>query len=267
MIVDAHCHVWPDHLAPRVLAGRPAGLDPVHDGTIDGLRRTMDAAGVDHAMCLGVANVARTVERTNEFIGSLDRSRFTPFGTVHPDLPAAANLKSLRDNGIRGVKLHPMFQDLALADPRVAGLLRALADDEITVITHVGPGREGAQDERAAPRDLRALLDQIPHLRLIACHFGGYHRLAEAEEFLVGSRAMLETSWPPRLGDLDAERVRGIIARHGADRIVFGSDWPMADPAAEIAAVRALGLDAGDEQAILGGNLARLLGLDEHEPI
>ena len=261
MIVDAHCHVWPDHIAPRVLAGRPADLDPVHDGTIGGLRRTMDAAGVDHAMCLGVANVARTVERTNEFIGSLDRSRFTPFGTVHPDLPVAANLKSLRDHAIRGVKLHPMFQNLSLADPRVVDLLRALAGEGITVITHVGPGKAGADDERAAPAFLRAALDQIPDLRLIACHFGGYHRLDEAEEFLVGSRAVLETSWPPRLGDLDAERVRRIIARHGADRVVFGSDWPMADPGAEIAAVRSLGLDPGAEQAVLGGNLARLLGL------
>jgi uncharacterized protein len=39
----------------------------------------------------------------------------------------------------------------------------------------------------------------------------------------------------------------------------------MADPAAEIAAVRSLGLDAAREQAILGGNLARLLGLDAHD--
>jgi predicted TIM-barrel fold metal-dependent hydrolase len=264
VIVDAHCHVWPDHLAAKVLSGRPADLDPVHDGTIAGLGRTMDAAGVDHAMCLGVANVARTVERTNEFIGSLDRSRFTPFGTVHPDLPVEANLKSLRDNGIRGVKLHPMFQDLSFADPRVIELLGALADDCITVIAHVGAVGEGAGD-RAAPRHVRAALDQIPDLTLITCHFGGYHRLDEAEEFLVGSRAVLETSWPPRLRDLDAARLRRIIDRHGADRVVFGSDWPMADPAAEIAAVRSVGLGGATEQAILGGNLARLLGLDHHD--
>ena len=50
--------------------------------------------------------------------------------------------------------------------------------------------------------------------------------------------------------------------RHGADRVVYGSDWPMADPAAEIAAIRALGLTPEeDEAAILGDNLARLLGL------
>lgn len=261
MIIDAHCHVWPDHVAAQVLASRPSDLDPVHDGTLTGLQRTMDAAGVAHAMCLGVAAVARTVERTNEFIGSVDRARFTPFGTVHPELPLEQNLKSLRNNGIRGVKLHPLFQDLSLSDPRVTELLHGLAADGVTVITHAGAGGSDAANERGTPAVLRAALDAVPDLRLIACHFGGYHRLDEAEELIVGSRAYLETSWPPRLGDLDKERVRALIRRHGAQRVVFGSDWPMADPAAEIASVRALGLEPHEEDAILGNTLAGILGL------
>jgi predicted TIM-barrel fold metal-dependent hydrolase len=261
VIIDAHCHIWPDHIAAAVLAGRPAGLDARHDGTVDGLRRTMDAAGIDRAVCLGVAHAARTVPRTNEFIGSLDRARFVPFGTVHPDLPAADNLRSLQDNGITGVKLHPLFQDLSLADPRVVSLLAVLADAGIIVITHVGAGGDAGANDRGSPAALRALLDAVPGLRLIACHFGGYHRLDEAEDLVVGSRAVLETSWPPTTGGLDQARVRDIIARHGADRVVYGSDWPMTDPAAEIAAVRALGLPDREEAAILGGNLAALLGI------
>ena len=106
------------------------------------------------------------MQRRNEFIGSIDRTRFVPFGTVHPELSPAVNLKSLQDNGISGVKLHPLFQDLSLADPRVVDIAAALAQ-------------------------------AVPSLRVIACHFGGYHRLDEAEELLVGSRAVLETSWPP----------------------------------------------------------------------
>jgi predicted TIM-barrel fold metal-dependent hydrolase len=261
VIIDAHCHVWPDHIAPQVLAGRPSDLDPVHDGTLAGLLRTMDLAGVEHAMCLGVAGVAKNVRRTNEFIGSVPRDRLTPFGTVHPDLSVAENLTSLRDNGIRGVKLHPLFQDVSFADPRVVELLHALAADGVMVIAHVGAGGSDAANERGKPASLRAALDAVPTLRLIACHFGGYHRLDEAEESLVGSRAFLETSWPPRLSDLDRGRVVAMIRRHGADRVVFGSDWPMADPAAEIAAIRDLGLTAEEEDGILGDNLARLLGL------
>ena len=87
VIVDAHCHVWPDHIAKQVLAARPVGLDPRHDGTLAGLLRTMDEAGIDRALTLGIANVPRNVARTNEWIGGVDRSRFTPFGTVHPHCP------------------------------------------------------------------------------------------------------------------------------------------------------------------------------------
>jgi uncharacterized protein len=262
VIIDAHCHVWPDHIAATVLAGRPAGMDARHDGTVDGLRRAMDAAGIDRAVCLGVAHAPRTVQRTNEFIGSLDRGRFIPFGTVHPGLSAAANLASLRDNGIAGVKLHPLFQDLSLADPRVIELMAALADTGITVITHAGAGGDLEANERGSPQSLRALLDAVPRLRLIACHFGGYHRLEEAERYVVGSRAILETSWPPTTAGLDVARIQEIITSHGADRVVFGSDWPMTDPSAEIAAVRALGLTREQEAGVLGGNLAALLGVD-----
>jgi predicted TIM-barrel fold metal-dependent hydrolase len=176
VIIDAHCHVWPDHIAPVVLANRPAGLDSQHDGTLGGLHRTMDEAGIDRAMTLAIANVAKNVARTNEFIGAVDRTRFVPFGTVHPDLSAEENLKSLSDNGIAGVKLHPLFQGLSLADPAVHDILVALAEAGVVVITHAGAGGDDAANERGAPRHVRHLLDTVPGLTLIACHFGGYHR-------------------------------------------------------------------------------------------
>jgi hypothetical protein len=37
----------------------------------------------------------------------------------------------------------------------------------------------------------------------------------------------------------------------------------MTDPAAEIAGIRALGLPLAEEAAVLGGNLAGLLGLEQ----
>lgn len=261
MIVDAHAHVWPDHIAPQVLATRPAGLDSRHDGTLAGLAATMDAAGIDMALTLGVAGVAKNVARTNEFIGAVDRSRFVPFGTVHPGLSDEENLQHLRDNGITGVKVHPLYQDVTLGDPRVIDLMIALAEADVVVLTHAGAGGDQAANDRGAPDQLRRLADAVPQLRLIACHFGGYKRLDEAEQAVVGGSPWLETSWPPSLASLDPDRVRAIVERHGADRVVFGTDWPMVDPAAEIAAVRALGLPPADEAAILGGNLSRLLGL------
>jgi uncharacterized protein len=262
MIIDAHAHVWPDSIAPRILATRPSGLDPRHDGTVNGLTRTMDDAGIDRALTLGIAAVPQHVARTNEFIGSVDRTRFTPFGTIHPDLSNEENLRHLHDNGIPGVKVHPLFQEITLGSPRVLDLMAALAEAGIVVLTHAGAGGDAAADARGAPQQLLLLAAAVPTLQLIACHYGGYHRLDEAEDVIVGTNVWLETSWPPSLGLLDPARIRAIIEKHGADRVVFGSDWPMTEPAAEIAAVRNLGLDADDEAGVLGGNLARLLKLD-----
>lgn len=263
MIIDAHCHVWPDHIAPQVLAHRPAGLDPVGDGTLDGLLRTMDAAGIDMACTLAIANEARHVASVNRFIGAVDRTRFVPFGTVHTGLSVEENVTHLQENGIRAVKFHPNFQGISLGAPDTIELFRALAAEGIVVIAHVGVGNDAEATKRGAPDHIATLLHAVPGLKLIACHYGGYHRLDDAERLAVGTGAILETSWPPSVEELGGEKVRGLIAAHGADRFVFGSDWPMADPAREIAFLRSIGLSGADEAAVLGGTLAKLLGLDD----
>lgn len=263
MIIDSHCHVWPDAIAAQVLSAKIAGLDPMGNGTVSGLLEKMDVAGIDYACCLGVATVAKNLEKTNEFIGSVDRSRLIPFGTIHPDRSLDDNMVSLVENGIIGVKLHPNFQGIDLADPRVIDICWALADAGIVVITHAGEGSDAAATERGNPEKVLALSEAIPHLTLMACHYGAYHQLDLGEKVLVGSRVILETSWPPTMTILDPDRIRSIIERHGADKVVYGSDWPMADPVAEIEGVRALGLSEVDQSAVLGGNLGRLLNISK----
>lgn len=260
MIIDCHMHVWPDRIADAMQSQTPAGMPLRFNGKLSGLLETMDTVGIDMGLALGVGIKASTVARTNEFIGSVPRDRLVPMGTVHPDLSVEENLKSLLDNGIVGVKLHPLFQALSLDDPRVHDILAALAEHGMPVVTHVGAGDDEDANRRGAPALLRRLADSLPDLQLIACHYGGYHRLDEAREHVVGSSVTLETSWPPTMAELEPELVVELIRSHGADRVVFGSDWPMADPGAEIAAIRNLGLTQEEEDGILGGNLARILG-------
>jgi len=261
VIIDCHMHVWPDHIADAMQSQTPAGMPLRFNGKLSGLLETMDNVGIDKGLALGVGIKASTVARTNEFIGTVPRDRLVPMGTVHPDLSVEENLKSLLDNGIVGVKLHPLFQALSLDDPRVYDILAALSEHGMPVVTHVGAGEDEEANRRGAPVLLRKLADALPDLELIACHYGGYHRLDEAEQHVVGSSVTLETSWPPTMAELEPERVVNLIRKHGADRVVFGSDWPMADPAAEIAAIRNLGLTKEEEDGILGDNLARILGI------
>jgi len=49
----------------------------------------------------------------------------------------------------------------------------------------------------------------------------------------------------------------------GSDRVVYGSDAPTIHPGPEMLRVRVAGLSAADEAAVLGGTMAKLLGLEQ----
>lgn len=261
MIVDAHVHVWPDHIAAAALAGnRVPGLAARGDGTVGGLAADMATSGVGVSCCMAVANEARHVERANQFAASTRSESRIPVGTVHVGLSAEENLAILRRNRIRVVKIHPLFQGFALNDTRLWEIFEAFGD-EYVVITHVGEGGDAYRNRLSHPGMVRDIARQFPDLRLVACHFGGYRILDEAEQVLSGVDVVLETSWPPSLAKLRPERVRELIRRHGAERLAFGSDWPMTSPADEIRAIEALGLSDDETKLVLGGTMARLLGI------
>jgi predicted TIM-barrel fold metal-dependent hydrolase len=261
VIIDAHTHVWPDRIADIALAGNALpGLVARGDGKISGLDRDMESSGVGVSCCLAIANEGRHVDRVNEFAASTVGTDRYAFGTVHVDLSAEDNLASLRRHGVTAVKIHPLFQGYALDDPRLYEIFEAMGS-EFAVITHVGAGGDAQANTLSNPGMIRHIAQTFPDLRLVACHFGGYKLLDDAEELLSGVDVVLETSWPPSLATLRPERVRDLIKRHGADRVVFGSDWPMTSPTEEIAAIESLGLGDDDTKAVLGGTMARVLGL------
>jgi hypothetical protein len=262
-IIDVHTHAWPDAIAPRALAGTFQDLEIFGDGRVDSLIAAMDEAGVERSVCLAVANTGRQVDGANRFVASLDRDRFIGFGSIHPELTPERNVESLRANGLFAAKLHPLFQNYSLDDPSLLATLEAMAGEFIALI-HVGGGNEHGKD-RCSPAMLRAIVERFPTLDVIACHFGGFRMLDEAAAEVIGLPVYLDTAWPPTVAEVDGERVRAIIERHGGDRVLFGSDWPMASPRAELAALRALELDEDTLAGVLGENMRNLLGRYEPE--
>jgi uncharacterized protein len=260
VIVDTHIHVWPDKIAKRALANPLDDMERFGDGTVASAIESMRAAGVDRSVALGVADTPERVDAANRFVASLDPDWFVGFGTVHPGLPVEDNVASLRAHGLRGVKLHPLFQGYALDDPGLMEILDAL-QGEFVVLAHVGNGDSPEANRRATPAMARDIALRFPRLDLICAHLGGYQVLDAAEEQILGLPVHVDTSWPPGLASVDPARVRRFVERHGPERVLFATDWPMADPAREIAAIEALGLSGDDTAAILGGNMSRLLGL------
>jgi uncharacterized protein len=260
VIVDSHVHVWPDRIAKLALQNPQEGMERFGDGTVANAIATMEAAGVDRSISLGVADTPERLDKANGYAASLDPDWFVGFGSVHPGASVEANIESLRRHGLKGAKLHPLFQGYALDDPRLGEILDAM-QGEFAVIAHVGHGDTPEANARATPQMARDLVREYPRLDLIAAHFGGYLTMDEAEELIMGLPVYVDTSWPPSLAAVEPQRVRRFIERHGPERVSFATDWPMADPAREREVIEGLGLGEDDTAAVLGGNMARLLDL------
>jgi predicted TIM-barrel fold metal-dependent hydrolase len=85
----------------------------------------------------------------------------------------------------------------------------------------------------------------------------------EAARQLAGNYENLWVDCSSSFFALNKDEARDLIHAYGADRVLFGTDYPMWSPTEELKVFRSLELDPQEEQAILWNNAARLFNLPE----
>jgi predicted TIM-barrel fold metal-dependent hydrolase len=293
VIVDAHTHLYPDDAAgnPSAWAAArgeqqwlacvaPAGRPSLQGwASVDRFLRDMDAAGVDRAIILGWywENDA-TAREQNRFLAAAVRrhpDRLAAWATCDPAAGDSA-LETLRiaidEEGLQGLGEYlPRVRGLALADPRWQAIMAFACDRRLPLNLHVtelgGPVYPGR-----IPTPLEEFLELAeawPAVPLILAHWGGLLCFSRLNRRLRRRMANVwfDTAASPLLYD---DAIYGAAVRAaGADRILYGSDYPLRvypkrqdepDMTEGLAAVRGAGLSAGDRDAILGANAARLFG-------
>ena len=275
MIVDFHSHNFPDAIATRALAGLCSRTDgtlwPVGDGTLANHLDHMDCAGVDKAVLCPVATkpgqfnvILRTATaiRDGEF-GERAARKIVPFASVHPQDPQLLeHLDAVAKAGIRGVKFHPYYQCFSLADPAVRPMFAKIADLGLVVQCHAGfdvgyPTRHDA----CMPADIAALLRSVRGLKFVAAHLGGCAGAPpHATDEILELGAYIDTSALHR--DWHRDEQMRILRSWPTDRILFGTDFPWVYYPEALRWVRSVRASE-DLPALLGGNAARLLGLEE----
>jgi aminocarboxymuconate-semialdehyde decarboxylase len=206
---------------------------------------------------------------------------------------AAGELEALMAVGtFAGVEIAASVNGVSLGDDRFAPFWAAAEGSGALVFIH--PTTRGFVDAAfedfylwnlvgnpmettiaAAHMVLAGVLERHPDLRVLLAHGGGAlaalrGRIRHGWSFQPQARARLredpEASFKRFFYDTvthDPAVLRDLVAFAGADHVLLGSDYPfdMADarPADTVAAA---GLHPDDERAVLGGNAARLLGLE-----
>ncbi|NTW28938.1 MAG: amidohydrolase [Coriobacteriia bacterium] len=260
-IIDVHVHVWPDKIAGSAVPSIEAAgqLRARYNGTLAGLIAEMDRTGVDISVVQPVATKPGQVCSINTWAAEIDNPRLVMFGAMHPDFEdPSAEIARIATLGLKGIKLHPEHQSFTPDEPRLDPIYRAATEHDLVVFFHAGadeihPGIHGT------PEAFATMLDRHPNMRVVLAHMGGYRVWDGVSHVLAGRNVWIDTAYTP--GYLPDDDFVALIRKHGAEKVLFGSDGPWTDPAAEIAHLRRLPLAPEEIEGILGGNAARLLRL------
>ena len=261
-VIDTHCHIYPDKIALKAAKGIGTFYDTpmAFDGRLDTLKAVSARAHVVHSVIFSVATTPHQVHSINTFIAENVRQsggRFTGLGTLHPDSETMeADIDELQQLGLKGVKLHPDVQQFPI-DGKAGRLICALCQERgLPLLLHAGDYRyDYSNVNRLIP-----LLRDFPKLQMIGAHFGGWSVWAQAAEALHGfSNITVDASstfhWVSR------DTAKKLIALYGADRVLFGSDFPMWDPKDEIEYLLSLGLSDDELEHIFYKNAQRMFDI------
>lgn len=257
-----HVHAFPDTLAARAMAALEDGIDwkAIGDGTLTGLLRSMDAAGVQASVICNIATKPTQVEPIFNWSRQIASDRIIPFASVHPETPDVASwTKRFAEAGLRGVKMHPMYQEFAIDEPRMDRVYQAIIDAGLLLEMHCGYDIAFPGDTRADVDRIVRAVERHPSLRLICTHLGAWRQWDAVRDHLVGKNVWLETSMSMSL--LGLEVSNKLIRAHGPGRVMFGTDWPWTHQIDQANLLRLLDLSPEEKQAVFGGNAAKILGL------
>lgn len=260
-IIDIHTHIYPDEIALKatnsVREFYQIGLDGKMDGTVSMLLEQGAKAGISQYVVLPVAIRPDRVQGINDFL--LEQTRlhdnFIGFGTVHAKMDGIAEeAERIMEMGLKGIKMHPDSQRFAIDDPRLYPMYETIAG-KIPVMLHMGDHRY----DYSHPVKLRRILDNFPKLQAIAAHFGGYGMYEVAYDLLKDTNCIMDIS--SSLMFMEDGIAEKYINAYGAERMAYGTDYPLWDPVEEVEKFLQLKLTPEQQEQIAWKTAHRFLKL------
>lgn len=261
-VADAHAHIYPGKIAEKATASVGSFYDiPMQNvGLPHVLSERGKDAGIQRFLVSSVATKVEQVNSINEFIREKCEKypEFLGLAAWHQDVAdIAAVMDDIQKKGLVGIKLHPDFQRFYIDDPKMMPVYEEAHRRHLPVLFHTGDNRT----DFSSPRRLMNVVERIPEFTCIAAHLGGYSEWGDARHDLQGTNVYIDTS--SSLFSISPEDARKNIAHFGVEHTMFGTDFPMWQPAEELERFFALGYSPEENKKMLYDNFASLFHLDD----
>ncbi len=262
MIIDFHTHIFPDKIAGRTLdyLSDIFGASPFADGTHTGLCDSMKKAGVDVSVSLPAVTKVSQVESINRFASAFTEGAVISFGGIHPECENYKEiLKEIKNLELKGIKLHPDYQDTYFNDIRYKRIISYATELGLIISVHAGQDPKCPDNIHCTPAMAEEVLNEVEPEKLVLAHMGGNELWSEVEERLVGRNVYFDTG--VILDRMPQEQFLRMVREHGADKIVFGTDSPWADQKKFVEILKEMPLEEEERNQIFAGTAVKLLGL------
>ena len=279
MIIDFHTHVFP----PRIKKNRSRYVDndpcfavlysekEAKLATADELIESMDKAGIDISVIVNVGWLTHDlcVETNDYILESVARypRRLIGFCTVQPQSPEAAiaEIERCAKGGARGIgEMRPDMQLFDLRDEEITRpFAEAIQKHKLILLTHASEpvGHDYPGKGIITPDMLYPFITSFPDLTLVCAHWGGglpfYALMPEVKQAM--KNVFFDTAASPFLYNPQIySQVANLI---GADKILFGSDYPLLAQTRLVQEINATDLPGEAKNLLLADNARRLLNI------
>ena len=191
--------------------------------SVENLLREEQQAGISRCVIRNSAVTPHQVHDVNTFLASAAASHpsFVGFGSIYPGMDGfEEELDRIVSLGLRGSEDPSGLSRSAHRRPVRHRDLLGCRKARASVLFHMGDDRH----DYSTPQRLMNLLRQVPDLRVIAAHFGGWRAWELSYENPLPENVLYDTSSTTPM--IPRDFVLRMLDRFGPERFLFGSDFP-----------------------------------------
>ena len=251
MLIDFHTHCFPDKIAEKAiekLSFASGGLNPYTNGSLSGLCALMEKSGVDKSVVLSIATNAHQQKSVNDFAASINKVNIIAFGSVYPySDDALEELERIKELGLKGIKLHPDYQGFNVDDIKLKPIYKKIGELSLITVFHAGNDYGYAPPYGATPEKMERALDWFTS-PVVAAHQCGVGCGEGVIKHLVGTHIYFDTSYA--YGTQPKFFFEKILEKHGADKLLFGTDAPWHNAEMELRLLNSLNIPPEDREKI-----------------
>jgi len=259
-IIDIHAHAFPDEVAKKAipLLEEEGGIKAKLDGTLSSLLSSMDKYGIEKSVICSIATKPEQFNSILKWSKSIVSERIIPFPSFHPDdTLVLERIKIIKEEGFKGVKLHPYYQDFDVDEEKMMRIYEKIVECDLILTLHTGFDFAFPRIRKADPEKISKIKNKFPEMKLITTHLGGWEDWDEVEKHIMGKEIYMEISFS--LQFLPVEKAKKIILSHPENYILFGTDTPWTDQGETLNLLKNLNLPPEREKLILRENALSLL--------